>query len=426
MTAQGETMTIGRDVVMARIKAVEEEAIAFLQAFARVDTYNPPGDTVAGADLIGKLLASKGVEYRVIAPQATMPNLLATTRFGRPGRHLVLNGHIDVFPPGDTKLWSHDPLSGDIIDGAVWGRGTTDMKCGTTASIFTYLLLRDLAEPLGGRLTLTVVSDEETGGRWGTEYLIDNHADDVLGDCVLNGEPSSPWTVRFGEKSPIWMRFHIRTTGAHGAYPHRSKSATKIAARLMLDLETLEDLKPNPPASVTRAMEGDATRAAIERGLGEGAAEVLRSVTVSFGMIQGGVKVNMIPGACTLDADIRMPVGITGDQIRNEVRRILERYPEVEMEETQHTVMDPICSDPGHEMLRLIQENADSLSGFRPVPIVTLGGTDCRFWRNKGVPAFVFGCSPGNMGTVNESVPIDEFRLVLGTHALSAYDYLTS
>ena len=92
----------------------------------------------------------------------------------------------------------------------------------------------------GGRLTpeqtLTIVSDEETGGRWGSGYLVEHHPE-LLGDCVLNGEPSSRYTVRFGEKGMFWLRFRVKTPGAHGAYPHLSASATKIAARLVLDLE---------------------------------------------------------------------------------------------------------------------------------------------------------------------------------------------
>jgi succinyl-diaminopimelate desuccinylase len=140
-----------------------------------------------------------------------MPNLVAATRFARPGRHLVLNGHIDVFPSGDPARWTHDPLSGAIVDGRVHGLGTVDMKCGTTASIFTYAYLSGLADELRGALTLTLVSDEETGGRWGSGYLVEHHADEVLGDCVLNGEPSSPHTIRFGEKAMFWMKFSIRT-----------------------------------------------------------------------------------------------------------------------------------------------------------------------------------------------------------------------
>jgi succinyl-diaminopimelate desuccinylase len=118
-----------------------------------------------------------------------MPNIVASTRFGRPGRHLVLNGHIDVFPSGDRAQWTRDPLSGDVVDGRLHGRGTVDMKCGTTASIFTDWYLSQVTDQLRGTLTLTLVSDEETGGRWGSGYLIENYRNEVLGDCVLNGEP---------------------------------------------------------------------------------------------------------------------------------------------------------------------------------------------------------------------------------------------
>ncbi len=66
------------------------------------------------------------------------------------------------------------------------------MKAGTTASLFTYLYLSRLVGQLPARVTLTVVSDEETGGRWGADWLTTKMADEVLGDCVLNAEPSSP------------------------------------------------------------------------------------------------------------------------------------------------------------------------------------------------------------------------------------------
>jgi len=96
------------------------------------------------------------------------------------------------------------------------------MKCGTTASIFTFLYLHELREELYGRLTLSAVSDEETFGPWGARYLSEHHPE-VFGDCCLNGEPSSPWTLRFGEKGPLWLEFTVRTRGAHGAYTHLSK-----------------------------------------------------------------------------------------------------------------------------------------------------------------------------------------------------------
>jgi len=418
-------MTDARRALLQRIDADRDRLVGFLQAFTRVDTANPPGDTRAGAAFIAEFLDRAGLAHRRIAPQETMPNLVASTRFPRPGRHLVLNGHIDVFPAGDRARWTHDPLSGAIVDGRVHGLGTVDMKCGTTASLFTYAYLSGLAGELGGALTLTLVSDEETGGRWGSGYLVEHHGEEVLGDCVLNGEPSSPHTIRFGEKAMFWLKLSIRTPGGHSAYPHVSKSANRIAAALVRDLEALEALVPATPDKVARALAGPDVRAGAERGLGAGAAEFLEKVTLNIGVMRGGVKVNMLPAACEIEADLRLPVGVDRDEVRRAVERIVARYPEASWEEGASQRVNATWSDPEHPMIGHLQDNVLALRGFRPPAIISLGGTDCRFWRAAGTPAYVYGPSPAGMGAPNESVAIDEFLHVVRTHTLSAFDYLS-
>jgi succinyl-diaminopimelate desuccinylase len=199
------------------------------------------------------------------------------------------------------------------------------MKCGTTASIFTYAYLSGLADELRGRLTLTLVSDEETGGRWGSGYLVEHHGDEVLGDCVLNGEPSSPQTISFGEKAMYWLSSPSARRAR--AYPHVSKSANRIAAALIRDLESLESLVPATPEKVARALGGSDVRAGAERGLGAGAAAFLQKVTLNVGVIRGGVKVNMLPASCEIEADARLPVGVDRDDVRRAVERIVARYP---------------------------------------------------------------------------------------------------
>jgi len=418
-------VTDTRRALLDRIEADRDRLVRFLQDFTRIDTANPPGDTRAGAAFIAAFLDAAGLSHRRIAPQERMPNLIASTGFPRPGRHLVLNGHIDVFPSGERARWSRDPLSGEIAGGRVHGLGTVDMKCGTTASIFTYLYLSGLASELRGRLTLTLVSDEETGGRWGSGYLVEQHRDLVLGDCVLNGEPSSPHTVRFGEKAMYWMKFSIRTPGGHSAYPHVSQSANRIAAALVHDLEGLEALAPDVPDKVARALAAPDVRAGAERGLGAGAAAILQKVTLNVGVMRGGVKVNMLPASCEIEADARLPVGVDRGAVRAAVDRIVARYPEVTWEEGASQRVNATWSDPEHEMVGHIQANVQGLLGFRPPAIISLGGTDCRFWRAAGTPAYVYGCSPAGMGAPDESVAIDEFLHVVRTHTLSAFDYLS-
>ena len=395
--------------------------VDFLQELIRCRTPNPPGDTRSAATFIQRFLELKDLAHRVVAPNPQMPNIIATFDGGRAGRHLVLNGHIDVFPAGDPTKWTHGPWAGELVDGKVFGRGACDMKCGTTASIFTYAYLHRLRADLRGRLTLTIVSDEETFGPWGARYLLDNEPD-VLGDCCLNGEPTSPYGYRFGEKGPLWLAFTVRTPGAHGAYAHKSKSATSIAAKLIIDLETLCDLEPADGSNLSTVL--DAAAEVVDHAYGTGASKIIQKVTIMPSVIHGGVKVNMIPAECNFEVDIRVPIGLDDRRILAEVEKIVVRHPEVTFRILNYA--PPNWSPPDSEMGRYIQQNARAVSQIEPAAIIGLGGTDARFWRYKNVPAIVYGPSPTGMGTYDEHVTIDEFFHVVKTHALSAYDYLAA
>jgi len=413
-----------REKLLHWLETEKGRQLEFLQAFTRIDTCNPPGDTVEAADFFRRFLDEEGLPHRTEAPQATMPNLISSFAGKGKGRHLVLNGHLDVFPIGDRSVWKHDPLSGDIVDDRVYGRGTVDMKCGTTALLFVHAYLHRLRNELPGKVTLTVVSDEETGGKWGADWLVRNCAAEVLGDCVLNTEPSGIHTVRFGEKSMLWLRFRVSVRGGHSAYPHTSPSATKIAASLIKDLETIEEMVPDEPETVRQTLQRGEVMEAADRSLGQGGAAVMRRVSVNIGTIQGGVKINMLPAECLLDVDFRPPVGITRAAVMTKVKKIVARYPAVTVEELLAGNPESTWSDPTHEMVGHLTRNAADALGYPPQPIVSLGGTDTRFWRRAGVPCFVYGCSPAGMGGIDEAVSIAEFQHVLRTHALAAFDYL--
>lgn len=412
-------MSADRDTLLGWIEGDRDRLVSFLSRFIQARSPNPPGDTRSAADFVRAYLDEEGLAYTTISPHPEMPNFIASFEGAEAGRHLVLNGHMDVFPVPDEAAWTHGPWSGDIADGHVWGRGAVDMKCGTTASIFAYSYLHRLRTRLRGRLTLTVVSDEETFGPWGARHLIEHHPE-VHGDCCLSGEPSDPRTVRFGEKGPLWMTFTIRTPGAHGAYPHLSPNAVKIAARLIGDLEELSETELSLPDAVVAALE--TSSGAIEQALGRGASDIIGKVTFGVGVIRGGVKVNMIASECSFEADFRLPPGLEKETLVAEIRNIVARYPEAVFEEANFS--RPNWCAPDHEMVRIIQSNARALGNFEPQPIVGLGATDMRLWRYIGVPAYVYGPSPATMGTMDERVLIDEFLHVVRTHAMSAYDYL--
>lgn len=114
--------------LLKAVEADQQSHISFLQAFAQAPSPNPPGDTVAAADVLIRYLRDQGIEPEIISPQANNPNVVSDFTCAEEGPRLIMNGHIDVFPVGDADQWERDPWSGDIVDGRLHGRGVVDMK----------------------------------------------------------------------------------------------------------------------------------------------------------------------------------------------------------------------------------------------------------------------------------------------------------
>jgi succinyl-diaminopimelate desuccinylase len=294
------------------------------------------------------------------------------------------------------------------------------MKCGTTASIMTYRYIHRLKKKLKGRITLTAVSDEETFGPWGARYLMEHHPE-VHGDCCLNGEPSSPYSVRFGEKGPLWIEFTVTTKGAHGAYTHLTESASKLAMALAQDLEAVTKIEAKLPDNVRQVLQRNA--ATVDKAQGAGASKIVDKVTLNIGVVNAGLKVNIVPGVARIEADIRLPPGVEKPEVMAIIDKVLAKYPSATMKEINYN--PPSWCDPGGEMLGHVQANVRELKGFEPEPIVSLGGTDARLWRYINIPAYVYGPPPTGMGSYDEHVEIETFLHIVRTHALSAYDYLS-
>lgn len=405
--------------LLARLEAEKEALIALMQRFLRARSANPPGDTTEAAAVLTGFLDAEGAPWRIAAAEPHMPNIVASFDGARSGRHLVLNGHIDVFPPLDEGGWS-----GERRDGRLYGRGAVDMKTGTLAGTIAYAWLHRVRGQLPGRLTLTAVSDEESGGRWGTRWLFETMPEAVRGDCCLNGEPSGLNNIRFMEKGTLRMVVTVRAPGGHGGYPHLSRNPNKVMAALIGAFDQRFHLRETKlPEAVSRLLTSPEAVAVIEAGFGAGAAKLVRQMTFNPGVVRGGLKVNTIPHECVAEFDLRIPVGIERDAVLAEARELCAAH-EATLEVIEAHSYPPSMADPEHEMVRIIADNAEAATGLRPVPMSSLGGSDSRYWRYAGVPAYLFGPSPVSMGRGDEHVTEQEFLTVVRVHLLSAYDYL--
>lgn len=395
-----------------------DRLISFLADLIKARSPNPPGDTVAVANVVSKYLSAHGLDFETVEPLAKAPNILSSFTAGAGGRHLVLNGHLDTYPCDDAPDWKFDPYGAAIAHGRIYGRGASDMKAGTAAIAAAYCYLWRLRERLNGRLTFTAVSDEETGGRFGAQYLI-KHCD-VIGDCLLNAEPGAPTTIRFGEKGSLKLRFSARTLGCHGAYTHKSKSANKLSARLIGELEEINDLPVMMSGNINQLLDHAAPE--FDRVHLPGAARVLREYTMNIGVVRGGVKINMLPAACDCDVDIRIPIGGDSATAHAKALEIAARIPEIEV--STLATDEPSWSDPDHPLLRSIKASCERVIGGDIAVVTSLGATDARYWRAAGVPSFTYGTTATNVAMVDEHTVIDEWINVIKVHALSVYGML--
>lgn len=409
-----------RERLVRRLDEQRDEMVDFLRALLRRRTPNPPGDTRPAMDLVRSFLNGRGLGFEEATADPTMPNLIAHCDSGRDGPHLVMNGHIDVFPVGEAEKWEHDPWAATLVDNRIVGRGACDMKSGTAALLFGYAALSEIRTELSGRLTLTIVSDEETFGPYGARHLLATRSD-ILGDCMLSTEPTGLMALRYGEKGPLWLRFEVETRGAHSAYAHMSPNAIKIAIAIIEELAALCDLETPETQALGRAL--GAHRDIIDAAYGQGASAIIANVTVNPALMRGGVKINMIPSHCSFDIDVRIPPGLDDQTVLRMVETVIR-----DKQGVRYTVLHydaPNVSPDDHPMIGLLQANAMEVSKVAPAPIIGLGATDARLWRQAGVPAFVYGPPPRNMGTANEYVEIEDFIHVAKVHALSAFDFLT-
>lgn len=401
-----------------RIDNDKYDIIEFCRKIVQIPSENPPGDTREIVHFLSSFFINKGIPFKVYAPQDRMPNIVSNIKGRKKGRRLILNGHLDTYPVGDIESWTKNPFGGDIVGDKIYGRGVSDMKAGVTAIIMAFLYLFENREQFDGEVTLTLVSDEETGGKWGICWLLDN-VPEVKGDAVINGEPSGGDLINFAEKGQIWMEVISLGKGAHGAYTHLGINAIMNLYNFLTDLKLLEKIKPIPN-EISKIIEQG--RDVVDEVKGLGATDILGKITVNVGTISGGLKLNLVPDFCKAEVDIRLPQGISTSKVISEIEKIKYQHKSIEYKIIH--VKEPNYTDPNHEILKFTLKNAELVRGKRIFLSSGIGATDCRHFRLKGIPCSVYGPRAYQMGGTDEFVTLRDLIDTVKVHTLTAFEYL--
>ncbi len=409
--------------VLSRIAEREADYIDLCSRIVQIPSENPPGDTTELADYLSGFLTAQGVEHQVLLPRPGNPIIVAST--GRElgdGPHVILNGHLDVFPADDAALWSRPPFSGEVADGRLHGRGAADMKAGTTASLVTFLLLHEIRDQLQGRVSLTLVSDEETGGAWGAVWLLDNYPE-YVGDALLNAEPTGPGTIWIGEKGISWLRVIAEGPAGHGSTGRGVNTITRLMEATLV-ARTVADIEGEAPHDVQPLLEAQALKPIFDSE--EVVGNLMTHCSVNVGVITGGIKANVVPRYAEAEVDIRVPLGVTPDQVRQEVISRIEKagITGVRVEPIMHQTIPASVLSPNTPLVAQMQRHAQTYTGVTPALELCPGATDARFWRTRGVPTVIYGPTSHGMAEPDEYIEIAEYLNVIKVHTATALELL--
>lgn len=413
-------MSSASRTLAARIVESRAQLEALCAALVATPSENPPGDTGAlAAQVEGFLAAIPGMEVRRVIGRAPAVNLVARLRGAKPGRRLLFNGHLDTFPAGDASAWTDSPFSARVDSGRMYGRGACDMKAGLAAAMMTAKVLAEERRALAGELVLTFVSDEETGGTWGTQFVLAN-VPEARGDAMISADAGSPRVVRFGEKGQLWIELVAHGRANHGAHVHLGDNAIVHLVNALQALKAMESMPCPVPADVHAAMRE--AQPVSEPISGAGEFDTLSRLTVNIGTVSGGVAVNIIPDRAGARLDFRFPPGLSIAAVLAEIERRMGDHPRVDW--SVLSSHEPNVTEPGHEIVQTVLRHARSGGIGAVVANMRPGFSDSRFYRAAGIPAVVYGPAPNNMGGADEYVLIDDLNAVFRVHVLAAAQYL--
>jgi succinyl-diaminopimelate desuccinylase len=317
---------------MLRAEGPELNPIELTRSLVRMATVNPPGHERECARYVGSILESNGfsVRYDEFADRRTS---LVARIGGKPDAlTLCMTGHLDTVPLGAAR-WSADPFAGDIGDGRIYGRGSSDMKGGVAAMIVAASHMARVLEK-GPGLELVLTAGEETGCM-GSKSLA-AHAD-ILGraGAIVVGEPTANYPL-VGHKGSIKLHVHTEGITAHGAAPEQGVNAIYKAARAVSTLERF--------------------------GFGGIAHPVMGMPTINVGTICGGLNVNSVPDSAKIGVDIRTVPGIDHATLLAEIEKALG--DDVEITSYQDEI--PVWTSPEDAWVQAVFEIVTPFLGERP------------------------------------------------------------
>jgi acetylornithine deacetylase len=318
---------------------------------------------------------------------------------GSDGPSLVLNGHIDVVPPGDLSQWSaKDPYSGEVSDGKVFGRGACDMKAGLVAELFAIKAIRDAGINLKGKILLQSVVGEEDGGL-GTFATLQRG---YRGDAAIIAEPTELNIVP-ACAGALTFRLHVKGRSIHASIRKKGISTIEKFWSIWQALEELE---------VSRNQNANSLMSCFDL-----------PYALNVGILRAGEWASSVPDQLTCEGRLGVALGEQPEDARRDFEQAIARVCEKDTWLRENPVRvewfggqfasGQLAAD--HPLVALVSESHQKLHGNKPVVRGAPYGSDLRLMTAAKIPTLHYG-----PGSVDQAHAPNEFVLISDMVAAAA------
>jgi acetylornithine deacetylase/succinyl-diaminopimelate desuccinylase-like protein len=346
---------------------------------------------------------------------------------------LLIHGHLDVVP-AEASSWTRHPLSGEVAEGCVWGRGAVDMKDMNAMVLATVREILGSGQRPRRDLVLAFVADEEAGGVLGAQWLIRKHRDWFTGCAEAIGEVGGfsftvsddrrLYLIETAEKGLAWLNLRFKGIAGHGSMiPDRNpvsglaKAVGELGAHrfpIHLTDTTRTFLREVAAALNIEFNENDVQGIVDSLGSLSRLVDATIRNTANPTQFHAGSKVNVIPGEATATVDGRFLPG-QEEEFTRELSMILG--PDVELDwAVRNQALETSFDGP------LVSDIQNALQAEDPtaraVPYMVSAGTDAKSFARLGIKCVGFTPLrlPADMDFtamfhgVDERVPVDALR----------------
>jgi succinyl-diaminopimelate desuccinylase len=398
------------DAIVSWLQARKEEMASLLTEFVAIPTENPPGKNYRGcAEFLEKQLCQLGLSCKRFAPtdpkkesDDTPVCLLATSGSGE--RSLYFHGHYDVVPAQSAEQFQ--PRRKDHF---LFGRGSCDMKGGIVAMLYAILAIEECGQELNGKIGLTLVPDEETGGTHGSAWMAREGLLGQKGVGMLMAEPTSG-AVWNANRGAISLRVRVLGKSAHVGLQHQGANAFERMHRVV---ERLKQLK--------HEVEQRSTHCNVGPG------QMRNSILMVGGQSGGGTNFNVVPQECWFTIDRRINPEENLEEEKARLLDVLEQCKRCGIPLEWDVLQEGRSAACREEeaLGKSLSRSVQSVTGEAPYFEMCPGLLETRFYAAEGIPAYAYG--PGLLSVAHGPNEYVDLRKVIDSasiYALTAVDLL--